>query len=278
MRLDPRARVCIWALLVGLCLQGAAYANRKEAQGKIPPPKGCQWASHFMYYEVDTPGVDCFAYGQNGQSSWIVTSVTLGSLEGEARIGALPFKPGSDVEWLGQRSYKRRSMEVRVVPAAPHQVVMMHTVKVERGRGKVYFAFREMDSKAIFSLLVQRLGRNENLFSVLLQLGLLAEEDRREREAGRSGRPINIDPSSEVLLKLALPFFKEAAFGCGHMEVARREALTGAILSALMKEFDIPPVRRMMATNLITNWIAAYEEFMLFDLRNILGDDCARLQ
>lgn len=276
MRIEMRTIAVILAGLLGLTLLGPAQANRREAEGRIPPPKDCQWAKELFNYKVDYPGFDCFAYGQNGQSSWVVTSVTRGTIEGEARIGIEPFKPGGEREWVSARTFKGRSVEVRVIQAAPHQLIMFHSARVDRGKGKVYVAFREMDSKAIFSMLVRRLGRNENLLTVLLQLGLLADEDRREREAGRSRRQINIDPSAEILLKLALPFLKESIFGCGHMEVAQREALTAALLSTMMKELDIPPVRRMMATNLITNWIAAFEEFLLFDLRNILGDDCAR--
>lgn len=268
--------VVIGAMLLAAALP--AGANKREAQGKIPPPKGCQWASSIMYYDVDSPGTDCFAYGESGKQMWVVTSVTVGTVEGEARIGALPFQPDSRVSWLGTRRFKGKSIEVRVVPAYPHQVLLMHTAKIERGKGQVYFAYREMDYHAIFSFLIRRIGSSQNAFSVLTQLGLVMEEDRRRAEAGRRGQQINLDPWTDVLHKLLMPFLKEAVFGCGDQEVAKRDALTSVIVNGLLKELDVGPAHRIMLSSLVNNWIAAYEEFLLFDLRNILKDDCARVR
>lgn len=262
---------------VVLMFSGPALANKDWLEGRIPPPEFCQWATPRMYYDVTgKKGSTCYAFGHRTRGSFIVTSVVRGAIEGEVAIGIITHETDGYKKWISRREIEGTTTEVRVIPGDGTDSVIMHGLQVRKGKGRVDFAFREINFLDLFWLTIDRIGRTENFVTSLAQLGLALEQERQRTEAGRTGRQINIDPTSEHFFKLIAPFIKETAFGCGDTDLAKQEALAGMAVSAVLRELDVVPARRVIISTFVTNWIGAYNELMYRDLRRILGDKCAR--
>lgn len=267
------------ALLMAVVLgmpTSAVLANKELLEGKVAPPNLCQWAYPQMWYSVTKPGGTCYAFGHSGKSSYIVTSVVRGTIEGEVDIGLISDETQWAKKWVSHRELEGTTTEVRIIPGSGSNMILMHGVWVRKGKGRVDFAFREINFLALFWLTIDRIGRTENFLTALAQLGLAWEQERQQTQAQRSGRQVNIDPTTEQFFKLVAPFLKEAAFGCGDTDLARQEAIASLAVNALLKELDVVPARRVIISTFVSNWIGAYNELMYRDLRALLGDKCAR--